>query len=117
MAVYTEELNTNYNYPNINIYNRYRDGVLTGYNAYPVDGYVMYDTTDNYTEPLVDKNGDYVYDEEGNIIEVHVRYYYTVAGFPLRYNFNNFSYVAVLRSEVDEDYITGDPNEPEHEVM
>ena len=47
-----------------------------------------------------------VIDEEtGMPIEVPVTCYFTLAGFPLNYNFDNFSWVAVLRSEVDENYI------------
>ena len=38
-------------------------------------------------------------------IEIPVIHYFTLAGFPLNYNFDNFSWVAVLRSEVDENYI------------
>lgn len=106
MAVYTEELNTNYNFPNINVYNRLRDGELTGYEARTVDGYVMYDPTANDMEP--DPN-------TGDLVPV--TYYYTLVGFPKTYNFANFSWVAVPRSSVDENYIFGGGNEPEHEVM
>ena len=118
MAEYTRELNTNYNFPNIDILNILRDGVLSGYEAVPHEGYVMYDTNDNYTEPMIDpETGDMVIDPEtGRPIEVPIVYYYTLAGFPLRYNFANFSWVAVLRSTVDEDYIYGS-GDNDHEVM
>lgn len=92
MTVWTEELNANYNFPNINIYNHLKDGVLMGYNAYPQEGYVMYDTSDN---PQMDYNP-----ETGEHFEV--THYFTMAGFPLNFNFDNFSWVAVLRIEVDE---------------
>lgn len=116
MAVYTEELNTNFNFPHIDIYNRYRDGVLTGYKVYPQEGYVMYDTTDEYTETQFDENGDIVFDENGNPVEIPVRRYFTMAGLSLRTNFDNFTWVAVLRSEVDENYIFGS-GDKDHEVM
>ena len=38
-------------------------------------------------------------------IEIPVIHYFTLAGCPLNYNFDNFSWVADLRSEVDENYI------------
>lgn len=102
MANYTEELNTSFNYPHIDIYNRLRDGELTGYQARTHDGYVMYDTDANDTEINPD-----------TMEEVPVTYYYTLRGFTKTYNFDNFSWVAVLRSEVDENYIFGGDNEHE----
>lgn len=48
--------------------------------------------------------------------EVPVTYYYTVRSFPKRYNWENFSLVAVPRESVDENYIFGDVgtgNKPE----
>lgn len=110
MAVYTDVLNENISFPNIDIYNILKDGVLNGYKVKPQDGYVMYDTTDEHT--------DFVFDEEqGMYVEVPVIHYFTEAILPLNFNFNNFSWVAVLRSEVDENYIFGGGDEPEHEVM
>lgn len=106
MAVYREELNTNYNFPNIYVYNRYRDDVLTGYKVYPHDGYVMYRTNANDTE-LNPETGE----------EVPVRYYYTQAGLSLNHNFDNFYWVAVPRSEVDENYIFGVGGNNDHEIM
>ena len=94
MAIWTEELNSNYNFPNISIYNHLKDGVLMGYNAYPQEGYVMYDTNDNNLEPD---------STTGELVPV--TYYYTTAGFFLNYNFDNFSWVAIPRNEVDENYI------------
>lgn len=110
MAVWTREINTDFNFPNINILNVLKDGVLNNYEAVPQDGYVMYDTTDEHT--------DWIFDEEqGMYVEVPVTHYFTMAGFPLNFNFDNFTWVAVLRSEVDENYIFGGEDEPEHEVM
>ena len=57
--------------------------------------YVMYDTNDEEIP---------IYDDFGNIVG-YQKSYFTLAGFPLTYNFDNFSWVAVLRSEVDENYI------------
>jgi hypothetical protein len=106
MATYTETLNTNYNFPNIDIYNRYKDGTLCAYRVYPHDGYVMYDTNDYHTEINPD-----------TMEEIPVTHYYTMAGLSLNYNFDNFSWVAVLRSEVDENYIFGVGDNKDHETM
>lgn len=103
MAEYTRVLNTNFNFPNINIFNVLKDGVQTRYEVIPYEGYVMYDSNDNTTEP----------DPNDPLNEIPVTYYYTLAGLPLNYNFNNFSWVAVLRSEVDENYIFGGDNNHE----
>lgn len=106
MAIWTREINTNFNFPNIDIINIYKDGVLNGYEAKPQEGYVMYDTNDETVE----------INPETGILEP-VTYYYTLAGFPLAYNFDNFSWVAVPRSEVDENYIFGGGDDNDHEVM
>ena len=96
---YERVLNTDYSFPNINIFNRISNGEHTGYQAIPYDNYVMYDKNDNYTEPKLDENGNMMFDEHGNVIEVPVKQYTTLAGFPLSYNFDNFSYVAVAKEE------------------
>ena len=105
MGIWTREINTNLNFPNIDIYNVLEDGVLNGYEARPQQGYVMYDTNDNNFE--LDPTTDEL---------VPVTYYYTLAGFPLAYNFDNFSWVAVPRDSVDENYIFGG-GDNDHEVM
>lgn len=104
MAIWTEELNTNYNFPHIDIVNVYKDGALSRYELRPHEGYVVYDTTENNTEwnPETDE-------------ETPVIYYSRLVGFPATYNFANFTYVAVLESEVDPNYIFGNP-EPDHEI-
>lgn len=104
MAVWTEELNTNYNYPHIDIFNRLRDGELTGYQARTQEGYVMYDPNAHYTEL-----------NPGTMEEVPVTYYYTLRGMPMAYNLANFPMIAVPRDSVDENYIFGVDND--HEVM
>lgn len=99
-------LNTNFNFPNIGIYNVFNsEGNLLFYEAIPNEGYVMYCTTQEAYEE----------DEYGNLVPV--TYYYTCASLPLTYNFSNFSWVAVLRSEVDENYIFGGGDDNNHEVM
>ena len=97
MAEYTRVLNTSFNFPNIDIFNILKDGVKTRFEAVPHEGYVMYDTNDEMTEPKIDtETGDFVKDPEtGDVIEVPVTHYYTLAGFPLNYNFDNFSWKAV----------------------
>ena len=104
MAVYTMEIATDYNFPNLTVYRKYRDGVHYAWRVTPNDGYVMYDTNANDVE----------YDENGN--EYSVIYYYTSLDRPLNANWSNFSWVAVLRSSVDENYIFGLPDN-DHEVM
>lgn len=106
MAIYTQELNTNYNFPHIDIYNRLTDGVVTGYQARTHEGYVMYNSTANDTEPDFENGG-----------EKPVTYYYRLAGFPLRYNFDNFPWVAVPEDEVDENYIFGGGGTVKPEIM
>ena len=105
MAVYTYEIDTTKNYPNLTVYKNLKDGVLNGYRVNSNDGYVMYDTNDEYYEI-----------DEATDEEVPVTYYFTVAQLPKTYNFDNFSWVAVLRSEVDENYIFG-TTDPKPEVM
>ena len=65
----------------------------------------MYDTNDNNTEldPITWE-------------EVPVTYYYTVAHCPLNYNFGNFSWIAVPRDSVDDNYIFGIGNN-DHETI
>ena len=106
MAVYTQELNTNYNFPHIDIYNRLTDGVLMVYEARTQDGYVMYNPNSNDVEWNEELQED-----------VPCTYYYRIAGFPKTYNFNNFPYIAVAESEVDENYIFGGGNNNDHEIM
>jgi hypothetical protein len=106
MAVWTEELNTSFNFPNINIYNKLRDGELRSYEIRPQDGYVMYNINHNFTEPDP---------ETGE--EVPVTYYYVSSTVPLNFDFNSFPWRAVLRSSVEEDYIFGGGGNNDHEIM
>jgi hypothetical protein len=78
----------------------------------------MYDTTDNNTEPVFDpETGEPVIDPEtGEVVERPVTYYYTVLYCPKTQNFDNFTWVAVPRDGVDENYIYG-VGDNDHEVM
>lgn len=107
---YTRELNTNFNFANIDIYNVLNDGVLSFYEARPQEGYVVYDITANDVEYQID-------DTTGESVSVSVIYYKTLVSIPKTYNFNNFPYVAVLRSTVDENYIFGDGDNNNHEII
>ena len=96
MADWTFPISEEHNiYPNLTVKERRADGVLQGWQVTPNDGYVMYDSREAGTQihPITFEEG--------------VTYYYTYAGFPLNYNWNNFHWVAILRSEVDADCIFG----------
>lgn len=99
------EVNPNYSIPNITVYNKYCDGEHYAFKVVPNDGYVMYDSTANNIELDPD-----------TMEEISVIYYYRSSDIPLRSeNYINV-WVAVLETEVDENYIfgVGDNN---HEVM
>ena len=104
MAVYTYEISTEHNFPNITVYRRLKDGILSGWEVKVNDGYVMYNPNDPQIE----------YDEDDN--EITVYWYYTIKVLPVTYNFANFPWVAVPRDSVDENYIFGVGNN-DHEVM
>ena len=104
MAEYTREIATEFNFPNITVYRKFCDGVQYGWRFESNEGYVMYDTTAEDTEPWVDPDTD-------EIIPVPTIYYYTNVDCPLRYDWDNFTWVAVLRSSVPEDHIFGVDND------
>lgn len=108
MAAYTETLDTSFNYPHIDVYKRFYDGVHSSYKIYPHEGYVMYSqSTDVIILPEINP-------ETGEpITEI---YYCRMANLSLRYNFDEFDYIAVLESEVPADHIFGGGNN-DHEVM
>lgn len=106
MAVVTYEIATDINIPNITIERRYSDGVLMGYRMTANEGYVFYDVNAN----------DMELDPE-TMEERPVTYYYTIGILPRNTNFDNFHYVAVPRSSVDENYIFGGGGNNDHEVM
>lgn len=95
MAVWTDVLDTSFNYPGIDIYQRLKDGAFNNYIARAQEGYVFYDTNADDKE----------LDEDGN--EVSVTYYYVIRIYPVNYNMANFSLVAVPRDSVPENMIFG----------
>lgn len=103
--MYTFEVATEFNFPNITIYKKIKDGTQhTAWRINANEGYVMYDLRDNNTE----------FDPETEE-EIPVTYYYTVSSVPLTFDFDNFPWVAVPRDSVDENYIFGLPDK-EHEI-
>lgn len=106
MATYTYEVSTTHNnYENMTVYDRFRDGVQSGWRVNANEGYVMYQPSVLY--PSADP-------ETGEPIEVHN--YFTLVMINPYYNWDNFDYVAVPRESVDENYIFGGPND-KPEVM
>lgn len=103
--MYTTEIATEYNYPNLTILKLLEDGVQYAWRIVPNEGYVIYDV-----------NGEYYETDPETMEEVPVMYYYVSWDLPLRYNFANFHWAAKLRSEVDENYIFG-VSDNDHEVM
>ena len=96
MTIWTEEINTNFNYPHIDIFNKYKDGVLMRYEVKAQEGYVMYES--DRVNADIGFNPD---TEE----EFMTTYYYIISGMPLNYNFDNFKWVAIDRNSVDNNYI------------
>ena len=90
-----------YEFPNLIVENKYIDGEHRGWRVTPAEGYVFYDLTDENIEPDPETG------EEGP-----VTYYYPLAYLPRYYDFDNFQFVAVLRSSVDENYIFGSDDKP-----
>lgn len=105
MAVYTYELSTEHNYPNISVYKILKDGILNGWEVRANEGYVMYDPNRNDMEWSEEEQSD-----------VPVTYYYVIKVLPLRFDFTNFPWLAVPRDSVDENYIFG-VGDNDHEVM
>lgn len=87
-SVWTERLNTKHSFPKIEVYEILKNGVLSSYQARPIEGYVMYDTSATDVEE-----------------DMPVTYYYKMVGLPKDYIFDNFNWVAVPRNIVDENYI------------
>ena len=105
MAVWERVVATEFNFPNITVWKKLRDGVHVSWEVKPNDGYVMYDTTANDTELNPE-----------TMEEIPVVYYYTIMSCPLNYNFDAFTWVAVPRDSVDENYIFG-VGDNDHEIM
>lgn len=106
MAVWTEVLDTSFNFLGIDIYRKLKDGVFNNYIAKAQNGYVFYDANAN----------DMTLDPD-TMEEIPVTYYYTVRSFSVNFNMDNFSLVAVPRDSVDENYIFGVGDNNDHEVM
>jgi hypothetical protein len=104
MATWTTELDTTFSFPNLNVFKVLADGVQRSWRVIPQDGYVMYDTTAENWEQDGPDSEPYL-----------VTHYFTQWNCPINFNWNHFTWVAVLRSEVDENYIFGGGND--HEVM
>jgi hypothetical protein len=94
MANWNYETATEYNFPNITLYKVLKDGEHVRWRFVSNDGYVMYNTTANNTEL-----------DSDTMEEIPIVYYYTNVDCPLNYNFNDFTWIAVLRTDVDENYI------------
>lgn len=95
--VWTYEKATEFNFPNITIYKRMKDGVQTGWRMNADAGYVFYDVTADDTEMDFETNQ-----------EVPVTYYSRVRYLQLKRDFTNFPFIAVPESEVDKKYIMGE---------
>ena len=107
MAVYTETIDTSFNYQYIDIYKRFRDGEHCAYKAYPTTGYVMYSLSTDVIE---------IEDPETGEITTEI-YYCRQVQFPLDFNFDEFDYIAVLENEVPADHIFGGSGDNNHEVI
>jgi hypothetical protein len=103
---YTREIATEFTFPNITVWRVMNGETLAFWEVKTNEGYVMYDPNANNTE--IDPD---------TLEEVPVTYYYTIKALNPRFNFDNFPWVAVPRDSVDENYIFGGGDEPEHEVM
>ena len=87
-ANYKYEVSPAHNvYENMTVYDRYRDGVPSGWRVEANDGFVMYQENEVHTE-IIDG-------EETTVI-----YYCTVAMINPYFNWDNFDFVAVPRDSV-----------------
>lgn len=98
MTTYTFAEAKEYNFPNITVYRKLKDGVQSAWRFNTNEGYIMYDKRANDTE----------LDPE-TMIERPVTYYYVVASAPLSFNMDAFPWVAVPRESADKNYIFGGP--------
>ncbi len=111
MAIITFEPAPDIVLENMNAQRKYVDGVLSAIRVYANDGYDIYDTAANDIEFVEDP-------ETGDLIERPVTYYYTMVTVPAAiFNVDTFTWVAVPRSDVDENYIFGGGDNNNHEVM
>ena len=96
-TVVTETIDTSFNFPHIDIYKRFYDGVQNAWRAYTQEGYVMYSPSQDVFTSTDPNTGE----------EITVTNYFRMVGMPLNYNFDNFDYIAVLESEIPADRIVG----------
>lgn len=107
MAVYTEVLATDITLDNMTVYRQFRDGVHSGYRVYANEGYVMYDPNTDVFESLDPETDE----------TIMFTNYFRMVGCSLRTDFSNFSYVAVLESELEGHYEILGNTDSDHEVM
>lgn len=82
--------------PNITVEEVLQDGVVRGYRLTADEGYVVYDTAANDVEPKEDpETGDYIFDEDGNIVEVPVIHYFRQVTVPVNLPLEKWSWRAV----------------------
>ena len=105
MPVWTYEVNTTYNIPNITVYNTLCDGELNGFRVESNEGYVLYDTTASYTELDPD-----------TFEEISVTYYYRNVDIPKTRPNRPYDFAAVLESSVDGNYIFGGVKPPSETI-
>lgn len=95
MATITFELATDITLDNITVTRKFVDGVLSAYRLTANEGYVMYDTSEDYTH----------IDEEGNAYE-EIQYFRQVT-VPKSLAVSDWTYVAVPEADVPTDQIFG----------
>ena len=88
---------SNINLPNISVDEVLDDDVVIGYRLTANEGYVIYDTSDETTEPAIDPETEepVVDPETGLFVEVPVTYYSKEAVIPARIPVENWTWVAV----------------------
>ena len=106
---------SNITLPNITVKAKYRDDILISHVLTANEGFVIYDTAANDVEPKTDpETGDLIVDPEtGAVIEIPVIYYCREVTIPINVPVENWTWVAVLESTVDENYIFGGGNDHE----
>lgn len=118
---YTYVENTTFNKPNITVYDKLWDGVKDGYKLLPNEGYVLQNITEEqYPTPALDENGDFIYDENGDMVEIYLNHYYRIALIPLRSASAIDNFVAVAESSIpypEDQIFGGGTTESDHEVM
>lgn len=81
-------------YKNLTVFDRFADGEAAGWRVDANEGYVFHDTTENSVEINPE-----------TMEETPVTYYYGNIHLPRRFDWANFSLVAVPRDSVDDRFI------------